>query len=117
MEDEPEENDPDFSPNFMELEPSMFPMAECFGGPVDGSELPVPVEDIGVIVSGYNHETGDMMHYKLAQRKDDDTGALKFVYLFVECQHAPGISFDEFMQESLELDARHNPDKYEEEDE
>lgn len=114
---EDEEDTDGIEHEFMDIEHGLFPMAECFGGPVDGTELPVPVADIGVIVSGYNHETGDMMHYKLAQRKDDATGELKFVYLFVECQHAPGISFDEFIQESTALDARHNPDKYEEEDE
>lgn len=114
MEDEEDMND--FAHEFMSMQNGLFPMAECFGGPVDGSELPVPVQELGVIVSGYNHNTGDMMHYKLAQRADDDTGEVKFVYLFMECQHAPDISFDEFMQESMEFDERHNPEKYQDEE-
>lgn len=116
--DEPEEEAEDdgvIEHEFTGMQKGLFQLAECFGGPVDGSKLPVPIPEADTIISGYNHETGDMMHYRLVERVDEETGETKLVYQFMECVSAPGISFDEFMEAVDEYDEQHNADKYEEE--
>ena len=81
--------------------------AECFGGPVDGSFLPVPnmdgerIED-GTIVTGYNHKTGDMMHYRFCVSTDKDTGDEVLEYRFLDAENRPDMSFDEFIKASEE---------------
>lgn len=114
--DESEEDDK-FQDSFMGIPKGLFPLAECFGGPVDGTKLPVPVPDADTIISGYDPATGDLMHYRLVERVDDETGESRLVYQFMECVNAPDISFDEFMAAVDEYDEQHNADKYEEEDE
>jgi len=116
--DEAEEDEDDgvIEHEFMGMQKGLFPLAECFGGPVDGSKLPVPLPEADTIISGYNHETGDMMHYRLMERVDKETGESKFIYQFLECQNAPDLTFDEFMEAVDEYDEQHNADKYDEED-
>lgn len=85
--------------------------AECFGGPVDGSFLPVPSfgdmrAEIGTVVSGHNHKTGDTMHYRLEAVVNEETGEDKLIYQFVALEHTPGIGFDEFMRKSEEFQSR-----------
>lgn len=87
---------------------SNFPMVECFGGPVDGSELPVPVPEIGVIISGYCHETQDMMHYRLEEQIDEETGEAKLIYRFMTASSEPELSFPEFMRKCADFDEQHN---------
>ncbi|NDD54985.1 hypothetical protein EBZ39_14175 [bacterium] len=118
MDDDNEDDDyTPFEHELTGMQKGLFQLAECFGGPVDGSKLPVPIPEADTIISGYDHETGDMMHYRLVERVDDETGERKFVYQFMECVNTPGMSFDEFMEAVDEYDEEHNADKYEEEDE
>jgi hypothetical protein len=119
MDDEQDDED-DYTPfehELMSMQDGLFQLAECFGGPVDGSKLPVPVPKADTIISGYDHETGDMMHYRLVERVDAETGESKFVYQFLACVNAPGMSFDEFIEAVDEYDQEHNADKYEEDEE
>lgn len=86
-------------------------LAECFGGPVDGSFLPVPDIDgerieAGTIISGYNHNTGDMMHYRLCEQINDETGEEVLTYQFLEAEHRPDMTYDEFMRASEKRQAR-----------
>jgi hypothetical protein len=118
MDDENEdEDDGVIEHELMGMQNGLFQMAECFGGPVDGSKLPVPVPEADTIISGYDHETGDMMHYRLMERVDKETGESRFIYQFMECVNLPGISVNEFMEAVDEYDEEHNADKYDEEDE
>lgn len=92
-------------------------MAECFGGPVDGSFLPVPevdgerIED-GTIVSGYNHNTGDMMHYRLSAQPDSETGDVVLTYQFLESENRPGMTYDEFRRASEERQEQEDDEAY-----
>lgn len=115
--DDNDDDDTPFEHELMGMQKGLFQTAECFGGPVDGSKLPVPIPEADTIISGYDHETGDMMHYRLVERVDDETGERKFVYQFMECVNAPDLTFDEFVEAVDEYDEEHNADKYEEEDE
>jgi len=117
MDEEQEEDAGSFEHELMGIQKGLFQLAECFGGPVDGSKLPVPIPEADTIISGYDHDTGDMMHYRLVERVDAETGERKFVYQFMGCVNAPGMSFDEFIEAVDEYDEEHNADKYEEEDE
>lgn len=79
--------------------------AEAVGGPVDGSMLPVPVATEGVIISGYNHNTGDMMHYRL-DASAEAAGNCGFVYTFLDAKNAPDLSLSEFLQEASDFEDR-----------
>lgn len=116
MDDDDNDDDTRDENIFISAPKELFQVAECFGGPVDGSKLPVPIPEADTIISGYDHDTGDMMHYRLVERVDDETGERKFVYQFMECVNAPDLTFDEFMAAVDEYDEEHNADKYEEED-
>lgn len=111
---ESSDDEHEFLDSFMGMPKGLFQLAECFGGPVDGSKLPVPLPEADTIISGYNHDTGDMMHYRLVERVNEETGKSEFIYQFMECVNAPDLSFDEFMEAVDEYDEQHNADKYEE---
>lgn len=117
---EPEEENDEYDGvvehELMGMQYSLFQLAECFGGPVDGAKLPVPLPKVGTIISGYDHDTSDMMHYRLEECVDEETGDSKFIYQFMECKNAPDISFDEFMEAVDAYDEEHNSDEYDEED-
>jgi len=113
---EEDEDDGVIEHELMGMQKGLFPLAECFGGPVDGSKLPVPMPEADTIISGYDHETGDMMHYRLTERVDKETGESRFIYQFMECVNSPGMSFNEFMEAVDEYDEEHNADKYDKED-
>ena len=61
MDESEEENEDDgvIEHELMGMQNGLFQLAECFGGPVDGSKLPVPMPEADTIISGYNHETGE----------------------------------------------------------
>jgi hypothetical protein len=72
-------------------------MIECFGGPFDGSSMPVTNLSTDNIMRVLHPGTEDVAEYALRVRVDTDTNEVKRVLEHLGTENHPGIDIVDFM--------------------